>query len=229
MGGAVAAAIAMAGVRILVSFLPAGDVKDKPNSPAAEMALWWPTGQTPVDIHAMSVAVRGSSDPALLVDDLRQAVRRLDPTLALADVLPMEQIADVSISTPRFALILVALFAGLAVSLAAVGMYGVIAYAVSRRTHELGLRMALGAKPADVLRLVMRQGLGLASIGVICGLVGALALGRILRSLLFRVSAADPLTFVLVAALAIAIAALACYLPARRATAVDPVHALRSQ
>jgi len=206
-----------------------GDVKDKPDSPAAEMALWWPVGQTPVSVNNMAVAVRGSSDPARLVNDLRQAVRQLDPTLAVANIRPMDDIADANVSTPRFALFLVALFAGLALTLAAIGIYGVISYAVSQRAHEFGLRMALGAQPGDVRRLVLRQGVKLALAGVAIGLVGALALGRVLCSLLFEVSAADPVTFASVSALAMAVAALACYLPARRATLADPANSLRSE
>jgi predicted permease len=206
-----------------------GDVKDKPDSPAAEMAFWWPIGQTPVAVTSMAVAVRGSGEPALLMNDLRQAVRQLDPTLAVANIRPMDDIADANISTPRFALFLVALFAGLALTLAAIGIYGVISYAVSQRTHEFGLRMALGAQPGDVQRLVLRQGVKLALGGVALGLVGALALGRVLWSLLYQVSATDPVTFTSVSAIAIAVAALACYLPARRATAVDPANALRSE
>ena len=206
-----------------------GDVKDKPDSPAAAMALWWPIEQSPVGIGYMTVAVRGTSDPALLANDLRQAVRQLDPTLAVANIRPMDEIADANISTPRFALFLVAIFAGLALTLAAIGIYGVISYAVSQRTHEFGLRMALGAQPGDVRRLVLRQGVKLALVGVALGLVGALALGRVLWSLLYQVSAADPVTFTSVSALAITVAALACYLPARRATAVDPADALRSE
>ena len=206
-----------------------GDVKDRPDSPAAEMAFWWPIGQSPVMVNNMAVALRGAGDPGLLVNDLRQAVRRLDPTLAVANIRPMDDIADANVSTPRFALFLVALFAGLALALAAIGIYGVISYAVSRRTHEFGLRMALGAQSGDVRRLVLRQGVKLALVGVALGLAGALALGRVLWSLLFEVSAADPATFISVSGLSIAVAALACYLPARRATAVDPAHALRSE
>jgi|HubBroStandDraft_1064217.scaffolds.fasta_scaffold11134_3 predicted permease len=206
-----------------------GDVKDKPDSPAAEMALWWPIGQSPVSVNNMAVVVRGSSAPSLLVNDLRQAVRQIDPTLAVANVRPMDDIADANVSTPLFALFLVAVFAALALTLAAIGIYGVISYAVSQRTREFGLRMALGAQAGDVRRLVLRQGVKLALAGVALGLVGALALGRVLWSLLYQVSAADPVTFASVAALAIAIAALACYLPARRATGVDPATALRSE
>jgi predicted permease len=206
-----------------------GDVKDKPDSPAAEMAFWWPIEQTPVTVNSMAVAVRGNASAALLVNDLRQAVRRLDPTLAVANIRPMDDIADANVSTSRFALFLVALFAALALTLAAIGIYGVISYAVSQRTHEFGLRMALGAQPGDVRRLVLRQGVKLAIAGVALGLAGALALGRVLWSLLYEVSAADPVTFTSVSGLSIAVAALACYLPARRATAVDPASSLRSE
>jgi putative ABC transport system permease protein len=177
----------------------------------------------------MSIALRGSSDPALLVNDLREAVRQIDPSLAIAEVRPMDDIADANVSTPRFALFLVSLFAGLALTLAAIGIYGVISYSVSQRTHEFGLRMALGAKPGDVLRLVLRQGVRLALLGVVLGLAGALVLARVLWSLLYQVSAADPATFLLVSAIAIGVAALACYLPARRATGVEPSRALRSE
>ena len=205
------------------------DVKDKPDSPTAQMALWWPVDQTPVSVNAMAIAVRGSSDPALLANDLRQAVHQLDPNLAVAAIRSMDDIADANISTPRFALFLVALFAGLALTLAAIGIYGVISYAVSQRRHEFGLRMALGAQPGDVRRLVLRQGVKLAVAGVALGLIAALALGRVLWSLLYEVRPADPVTFVSVSAVAIAVAILACYIPARRATNVDPANALRSE
>jgi len=206
-----------------------GDVKDKPDSPAAQMAMWWPIGQTPVGVNNMVVVLRGSSDAALLANDLRQAVRQLDPELAVANIRPMDDIADANVSTPRFTLFLVALFAGLALTLAAIGIYGVISYAVSQRSSEFGLRMALGAQATDVRRLVLRQGVRLALVGVMLGLLGALALGRVLRSLLFQVRATDPMTFGAVTAVAIVVALVACYLPARRATTVDPASALRAE
>jgi putative ABC transport system permease protein len=123
----------------------------------------------------------------------------------------------------------VVLFGGLALTLAAIGMYGVISYSVNQRTHEFGLRMALGAKPFDVLRLVLREGIQLAVAGAALGVVGALALGRVLGSLLYEVGSTDPVTFASVSLIAIAIAALACYLPARRATNADPMASLRSE
>jgi len=206
-----------------------GDVKDRPESPEAQNSMWWPVEQSPVYVGQMSVAVRGNSDAAALTGDLRAAVHQLDPTLAVADVRPMNDIADANVSTPRFALFLVALFAGLALTLAAIGIYGVISYSVNQRTHEFGLRMALGADSGDVLRLVLRQGVRLALLGVALGLVGALALARVLWNLLYRVSVADPATFLTVPLVAIAVALLACYLPARRATSVDPAHALRAE
>ena len=206
-----------------------GDVKDRPDSPEAQNALWWAIGQTPVFVGQMSVVIRGASDPRLLANALRREVRRLDPSLAVADIRPMDDIADANVSTPRFALFLVSLFASLALLLAAIGIYGVVSYAVGQRTHEFGLRLALGAQPGDVRRLVLNQGMKLALAGVALGLAGALALERVLWSLLYQVSTADPLTFATVSVIAISIAALACYLPARRATLADPAHTLRSE
>jgi ABC-type antimicrobial peptide transport system permease subunit len=147
----------------------------------------------------------------------------------MADVRLMDQIADASVSTPRFALFLVALFGALALILAAIGMYGVISYSVNQRTHEFGLRIALGAKPFDVMRLVLREGMRLALAGAVLGIVAAITMGRVLGSLLYEVGSADPATLAAVAILALAIAAVACYLPARRAIGADPMASLRSE
>ncbi len=206
-----------------------GDVKDTPEKSAAEPAFWWPLQQTPNFFPSILITVRAESNPAFLASEVRNAVRDVDPTLALAEVRFMDQIADASVSTPRFTLFLVGLFAALAITLAAIGTYGVISYSVNQRTQEFGMRVALGAKPADVLLLVLRQGLRLVAAGVVIGAVSALALARILRGLLYEVSAYDPLTFSIVPVLALLIAILACYLPARRATQADPVVALRSE
>ncbi len=207
----------------------AGDVKDSPQKTSAEPAFWWPILQTPFGFPSMVVAIRANSDPRLLVSALRRSLRELDPALALAGVRLMNQIAGESFAAPRFILLLVALFAALAILLAAVGTYGVISYSVNQRMHEFGMRMALGAQPRDVLWLVLSQGMKLAGLGVLIGVASALVLARVLRNLLYEVGVADPLTFASVAALALAIATLACYLPARRATLADPIVALRAE
>jgi putative ABC transport system permease protein len=139
----------------------------------------------------------------------------------------MDQVITDTLWQPRFNLQLIGLFAGLALVLAAVGLYGVISYSVAQRTHEVGLRMALGAQRRDVIKLVVRQGMALALIGVAAGLLGAFALTRLLGSLLFGVTPTDAVTFVSVVLGLLAVALLACYIPARRATKVDPLVALR--
>ena len=141
----------------------------------------------------------------------------------------MDQVLAESVAVPRFRTLLLGIFATLALALASVGTYGVISYSVSRRTHEIGLRMALGAQRSDVMTLVIRQGMMLALIGVVIGLAGSFALTRLIESLLFEVSATDLATFVGVAALLIAVALLACWIPARRASRVDPMAALRCE
>jgi predicted permease len=206
-----------------------GDIKDHPESAAAEPALWWPIGQAPVKTAEIVLVARAQADPASLAAEIRTAVAALDPQLAVANVRLMDDVAGKSFSTPRFALFLIGLFAALAATLAVIGIYGVISYSVSRRTREFGLRVALGAKPADVVRHVMAQGLKLACAGILLGAAGALALGRVLWSLLYQVNAADPATFLAVAAAALAATAAACYIPARRATAADPMTALRAE
>jgi predicted permease len=204
-----------------------GDVKDTPNSPAAVPAFWWSALQQP--FTDMSLVVRANSSPELLGDAVRQAVRRIDPSLAVADVQLMDQITDASVATPRFAFVLVGLFAGLAILLAAIGSYGVIAYSVSQRTPEFGLRMALGAQRTDVLRLVLKQATKLVLTGTAIGVILALIMGRVLTSLIYDVSPADPLTFTVVGLGVIIIAIFACYIPALKATKTDPTIALRAE
>jgi predicted permease len=206
-----------------------GDVKDRPNSPEAEPAFWWPVAQATSNFPEMSIAVRSTGDAGTLADLVREQVRRLDPTLAVANLRSMDRIADAGISVPRFAFFLVGLFAGLAMLLAAIGTYGVIAYSVSQRIPEFGLRLALGAQPGGLLRLVLAQAMRLAVSGVALGLVVALALSRLLQGLIYNVSAADPLTFAAVGGMVLAVALLACYIPARRATRTDPMVALRAE
>ncbi|MCI0347913.1 MAG: FtsX-like permease family protein, partial [Acidobacteriales bacterium] len=153
----------------------------------------------------------------------------VDKDQPVVNIMTMEQRLADSVSRPRFNMFLLGVFAGVALVLAAVGIYGVISYGVTQRTHEIGIRMALGAQAGNVLRLVVGQGMRLVLAGVLVGLLMSLALTRLMKGLLFGIGATDPLTFVLIAALLVTVALLACYLPARRATKVDPVVALRRQ
>ncbi len=156
-------------------------------------------------------------------------MRALDPELAVADLRLMDQITDEALSGQRFALALIGLFALLALTLATFGMYGVISYSVNQRMHEFGLRMALGARPSDLLKLILGQGLALSLAGSIVGLLCAAGLARLLGSLLYGVSGTDPITFAIVGLLALTTTTVACYLPARRAAAADPMQSLRSE
>lgn len=206
-----------------------GDVKDKPGSPAAEPAFWWSNRQQLWPFVDMSVVIRADGDPGWLADALRAQVKRLDPALAVADVQQMTQIVQGSVATPRFAFVLVGLFAGLAILLAAIGIYGVIAYSVSQRTAEFGLRMAMGAQRSDVLRLVLVQAARLVLSGTVAGMLLAVLLSRVIKSLIYDVSPNDPATLAIVAAIVLLAAVLACCIPARRATQANPMIALRAE
>ena len=199
------------------------DGLDRPAGPE----IFLPHAQHPVTI--MSLTVRTRSDPRALTASAREAVRALDPGVPLADVSSMEQVLEGSIAQRRFSMLLLAIFAALAVLLAAVGMHGVLSYAVAQRTSELGLRMALGAQPRAVFGMVLGQGLMLAGAGAALGLAGALALTRLLESLLYGVSATDAATLSAVLLGLAAIALLAGLLPARRAARIDPSIALRCE
>lgn len=182
-----------------------------------------------IEIGRPTLVVRTSGDPLELTAAVRAAVQAVDKDQPVANVASMQQILSRSVGEPRFRTLLLSVFAALALILAGVGIYGVMSYTVARRTHEIGIRMALGARPGDTIRLVIAQGLTLALIGVGAGLAGAFGLTRLLSSLLFGVSATDPLTFSLIAILLTGVAALACYIPARRAARVDPMIALRCE
>jgi putative ABC transport system permease protein len=171
--------------------------------------------------------VRASGDPLALVSAARGELQKLDPELPMAALATMDQLLADSLSRSRFTMLLLGIFAAVALLLAAVGIYGLIAYSVTQRTQELGIRIALGAQRRDVLRLVLVQGTRLTLLGLALGVLAALALSRLLATLLFGVTATDPLTFAGVAALLAFVALLACFLPARRATRVDPLVALR--
>jgi predicted permease len=175
---------------------------------------------------AATIQVRTVSRPESVLSTVRSQVQSLDPSLALTNVQTIEEIVSQGLWAPRMGAALLALFGGLALILAAIGVYGVLSYSVNQQTHEIGIRMALGAQPARVLWLVIGQGLQLAGIGLLIGFIGALAAMRVLSSLLFDVSTHDPITFVAVSFVLLASAVLACYIPARRATRVDPIIAL---
>lgn len=175
----------------------------------------------------VNLVVRAAGDPAQLTSAIRSAVQSLDKDIPIYNVKTMEQRVSESASQPRFRTLLLGLFAALALALASIGIYGVISYSVTQRTHEIGLRVALGAQARDVLKLIITQGMKMALVGVALGLAGAFAVTRVMSSFLFGVSANDPSTFVGVSLLLTTVAFLACYIPARRATRVDPMVALR--
>jgi putative ABC transport system permease protein len=175
----------------------------------------------------MTLLVRANTKPESLTQLITAEVRKLDPQLPLTDVKTLDQYRSDTVAMPRFNLLVLTLFAGLALALTVIGLYGVISYSVTQRTSEIGVRMALGAQPLDILRMILQQGMGLVFIGVAIGLAGAWAVTRVMSSLLFEVSTSDPLTFFSVALLLTVVALLASFLPAYRATKVDPVIALR--
>jgi putative ABC transport system permease protein len=177
----------------------------------------------------IDLVVRAVGDPLSLAPAVRRQVWAIDANMPVVDMMSMEQRLAESVAPRRFQMLLFGAFAAVALVLAAVGVYGVISHSVSRRTHEIGIRMALGARPRDVLAMVIRQGMWLALVGVAIGLAAAFALTRLMASLLFNVSATDPATFALIALLLVIVALIASYVPARRATKVDPLIALRRE
>ena len=174
----------------------------------------------------MWLVARTNGDPAQLTSTVRQTVREIDPALP-AFISPLENVISDSVAQRRFSMLLLGVFALIALFLAAVGLYGVVAYTVSQRTQEIGVRMAIGADRSDVLKMVVGGGMKLALVGVIIGIAGALAVARLVAAMLFEVTPFDPTSYLLTAATLLTIAALACYLPARRAMRVDPIVALR--
>jgi putative ABC transport system permease protein len=187
--------------------------------------MYTPQAQTPW-YSSRTIVLRSREEPGALIGAMRNIVRELDPSLPITRLETMESLLSNSVAQPRFRTLLLSLFAGLAVVLAVIGIYGVIAFSVSQRVQEFGIRMALGAQRSDVLRLVLGHGMRLVLAGVGLGLVGALGLTRALRSLLFGVTSSDPYTFVMVSLILLGSAFAACYIPAHRATRVDPMQAL---
>ena len=191
--------------------------------------IYFPFTKLPITWRGITLVVRTEADPNSIVSALRRAVQELDKDQPIYNVRTLEGLIDNSVSRPQFNLFLLGAFATLALLMSSLGLYGVMSYAVMQRTREIGIRMALGAPARDVLRMVVKQGMTLALIGVALGLAGALALTRVMRNLLFNVSATDPATFASIALLLISVATIASYIPARRATKIDPLQALRHE
>jgi putative ABC transport system permease protein len=180
-----------------------------------------------IPTSGLSIVARTSANPHELIGAIRREVAQLDPDLPVSEIATMDEVIAESIWQPRLYAALFAVFAGGALLLALIGIYGVLAFLVQTRTHEIGVRMALGATARDVFKLIVGRGMKLTVVGVLIGVGGAIALTRLMHSLLFNTSATDPMTFILISALLAVAAFLACYIPARRAAKVDPLVALR--
>jgi putative ABC transport system permease protein len=203
-----------------------GDVRDLGLEKHADLEVYQPYQQN--TLSYMNIVARTEGDPRNLAGSLRNEIRTLDKGLPVVAPEPMENVVAASIAARRFNLTLLGVFAGLALFLAAVGIYGVMSYGVSQRTQEIGIRVALGATAVDILKLILRNGMILAGTGIIIGLVGAIALSRLMTGLLFGITATDTLTFAGVSITMLLVALAASYLPARRATKIDPLEALRN-
>ena len=210
----------------------AGDVKHRGLDARDRPELYVPYRQPLFDswiVRPMYLAVRTAGEPLAAVAAVRREVTGLDPDQPISDVRSMDERITRSLTGRRFNMVLLSLFAALALTLAAVGIYGIVAYAVTERSHEIGLRVALGAQRRDVVAMVVRQGMTMALIGTAAGVTASLVMVRVMSGLLFGVSAADPVTFVAIPLLLVMVSLAACYIPARRATRVDPMIALRSE
>ncbi len=202
-----------------------GDVRYDSLTDEARPTVYFPHPE--LTYSFMTLAIRTSGDPAEMAPAVRRELSAIDPEQPISDVRTMNQVMADIVARPRFNMLLLGLFAGLATLLAAIGIFGVMNYSVTLQTRELGLRMALGAQPGRVLMLILRQGLLLTIIGIGIGVAGAVALTRLMSSLLFGVNATDPLTFAAIVPLLTVVSLIACYIPARRATRIDPMVALR--
>jgi putative ABC transport system permease protein len=202
-----------------------GDVKQYGLDKDEPMQIYLPQAQYPASW--LSLVARTTAEPSSLAGVVRTEIRKLDQDLALYNVATMEELLSDSIALRRFSMLLLAIFAAVAMTLAAVGIYGVISYTVTQRTHEIGIRMALGASRRAIFEMVVGRGMALAIAGVVVGLVAAWAVTGVLVSLLYGVSATDTTTFIVIPLALVGVALAACAIPARRATRVDPMDALR--
>ncbi len=202
-----------------------GNIKQDSLDADSRMAIYFP--QTQTTPRGINIVVRSHGEPAALATAIRKEIREVDPDLPIYDVRTMAERVDESLARRKFSMLLLSIFAMLASGLAAVGIYGVVAFLVAQGTKEMGIRMALGATPRAIGLLVLRHGLVIAAVGLVLGVGGAVVLTRLMRSLLFGVGPTDPVTYVLVAGLVVATAAAACVLPARRAARLDPMRSLR--
>ncbi len=202
-----------------------GDVRNRALNTEPKPAYYVP--QTQIPFSQMAAVVKTANEPRSLVSAVTKEVAAMDQDIPLFGVKSMEEYLSASVAAPRFSTTLLSIFAGVALVLTIVGLYGVMSYSVAQRTNEIGIRLALGAQSRDVLLMIVKQGSLLIGLGLVIGLTGAYALTRVISSLLFGVTAKDPFTFAAVAVLLAAVALLACYLPALRATKVDPMEALR--
>jgi putative ABC transport system permease protein len=227
------------------------ETPDRPTTPGAYFAPWREvigvvadvkfngiTADTPMQSYlpltqeptrGLALVARTTGDPAAITPSIEAIVRRLDKDLPLFQIRTMDQMLDRSIARQRMSMMIFIVFAVVALTLASVGLYGVVAHGVTERTHEIGVRMALGADARHVLGLVVRQGLSMALVGTAIGVAAAIALSRWIQGLLFGITATDPMTFAAVVATLLAVAFVACYVPAWRATRVDPTTALRAE
>lgn len=222
------------GQRLIVNWEPkvadeivgvVGDVKETALAEEANPAIYWPHPREAYQF--MNFVLRAAIDPAPLSAAVTKEIHALDPDQPVADIRTLDQVVAKSISRPRFNALLLAIFAGVALVLASVGIYGVMNYSATQRTQEIGIRMALGAKPADILRLVVGHGMKLTLAGIVIGVIASLALTRVMANLLFGITATDLPTFVAVSAVLTTVALVANYIPARRATRLNPIIALR--
>jgi predicted lysophospholipase L1 biosynthesis ABC-type transport system permease subunit len=204
------------------------DTRARAVAEPAQPLILLPHAQYP-NVFRPTVAVRSSLPPHVIAAAVRERLRRFDPQLLVQRTVTMNEVVSGALSRPRFNLLLVGGFAGIALGLAAIGVYGVVALLVNQRTREIGVRVALGARSADILRTVFMEGLSPVAFGAVAGVLGAVAAATAIRSLLFDVSRLDPVSFALAPIALAAVAVTAAYLPARRALLIDPMSALREE